>query len=126
MKEERPATIQVQIKTDDGDPDEIDQLTRQLLRELRYEDVESAELLRDDSLPPGAKSVEAVTLGAIMMAVFPKAVPRIIELLKTWVERGAGRRVTLKGEIGGKNIEFEGGSKDFKVLLESLENFGEK
>jgi hypothetical protein len=121
MKEEHPTQIQLQVTTEDGDPDEIDQLTRQLLKELRSDDVESADLMRKVSQTPGAKSVEVVTLGAIIMAVLPKAVPKIIDLLQGWIERGTGRRVLLKGEIGGKNVEFEGGSKDFKELLNSLE-----
>lgn len=126
MKEELATQIQLQVKTEDGDPDEVDQLTRQLLLELRDEDVESAELLRESSHTPGAKSVEAVTLGAIIMAVLPKAVPKVIELLQSWIERGVGRRVIIKGEIRGRNIEFEGDSKDFKALLESLERSGDK
>lgn len=126
MKEEFPTQLQVQVTTEDGDPDEIDQLTRQLLLELRDEDVESVELAREEARPPGAKSVEAVTLGAIIMAILPNAVPRIINLLRSWVERGPGRRVNIKGEIRGMNIEFEGGSEDFKELLESLERSSDK
>ncbi|MDR8393016.1 hypothetical protein NC796_17805 [Aliifodinibius sp. S!AR15-10] len=122
MQKENPAKILLQVKTEDGDPDEVDQLTRQLLMELRDEDVESAELVREASQTKGAKSVEAITLGAIVMAVLPKAVPKIIELLQAWIERGTGRRVSFKGNIGGENVEFEGDSKDFKVFLESLEN----
>lgn len=126
MKNERPTQLLVQVTTEDGDPDEVDYLTRQLLLELRQEDVESAELVREDSLPPGAKSVEAVTLGAIIMAVLPKAVPKVIELLQAWIQRGPGRRVKFKGEIGGETIEFEGDSKDFKAVLESLGKTGGK
>jgi hypothetical protein len=126
MKEELPTQVKLQVRTEDGDPDEIEKLTRQLLLELREEDVETVDLVHEDSLPPGAKSVEAVTLGAIIMAIMPKAVPRIIKLLQTWVERGTGRRVIIKGEIMGMNIEFEGGSKDFKELLESLERSSDK
>ena len=126
MVNENPTQILLQVKTEDGDPDEVDQLTRQLLMELRDEDVESAELVREASQTKGAKSVEAITLGAIVMAVLPKAVPKIIELLQAWIERGTGRRVSFKGEIGGENIEFEGDSKDFKVFLESLEKSKDK
>lgn len=126
MREEHPTQIKLQVRTEDGDPDEIERLTHQLLMELRDEDVETVELVHEDSLPPGAKSAEAVTLGAIIMAILPNAAPRIINLLRSWVERGPGRRVNLKGEIRGMNIEFEGGSEDFKELLESLERSSDK
>jgi len=126
MKDESPTELLLQVKTEDGDPDEVDQLTRQLLMELREEEVESAELVRDDSLPAGAKSVEAVTIGAIVMAVVPKAVPKIIELLQAWIERGTGRRVSFKGQVGGEHIEFEGDSKDFKKFLEALGKSGDQ
>ncbi|MDZ7689573.1 MAG: hypothetical protein U5K69_00125 [Balneolaceae bacterium] len=126
MNDDRPAQLLVQVKTEDGDPDEIDRLTRQLLLELREEDVESAELAREDNLPPGAKSVEAVTLGAIVMAVLPNAIPKIIELVQSWIERGTGRNVVFKGQINGENVEFEGSSKDFKIFLESLKKSDSK
>lgn len=126
MKDEHPTELLLQVKTEDGDPDEIDQLTRQLLMELRDEDVESAELLREGTGPRGAKSAEVITIGAIVMAVLPKAVPKIIELLQAWIERGTGRRVSFKGQIGGENIEFEGDSKDFKTFLEALEKSSDK
>ncbi|MFH5833005.1 hypothetical protein ACG2F4_10105 [Halalkalibaculum sp. DA3122] len=125
MKDEQPSEILLQVSTEDGDPDEIDQLTRQLLRELREEEVESAELAKQGELPAGAKSVEAVTLGAIIMAVLPKAVPKVIELLQAWIERGSGRIVKFKGEIGGEQVEFEGNSRDFKIFLESLNQPGD-
>lgn len=121
MENEQPTQLLLQVKTEDGYPDEIDQLTRQLLQELREEDVESAELARKKELPAGAKSAEVITLGAIIMAVLPKAIPKIIDLLQAWMERGTGRRVTFKGKVGGEDIEFEGDSKDFKRFMESLE-----
>lgn len=126
MKEDQPTQLLVQVATEDGDPDEIDQLTRQLLMELREENVESAELVREGSVPSGAKSVEAITLGAILMAVLPKAVPKVIELLQAWIERGTGRKVIFKGKIGGETIEFEGDSKNFKAFMESLGKSGGK
>lgn len=120
MNDERATKLLLQVKTEDGDPDEIDQLTRQLLMEIRDEDVESADLVREDSIPEGAKSMEAVTLGAIVMAVLPKAIPKLIELVQAWIERGTGRRVVFKGQVNGEDVEFEGDSKDFKLFLESL------
>lgn len=125
MNDERPAKLMLQVATEDGDPNEIDQLTRGLLMELRQEDVESAELVRDGAAPKGSKSAEVITIGAIVMAVLPKAVPKIIELLQAWIERGTGRRVSFKGQIGGEEIVFEGDSKDFKTFLETLGKSGE-
>jgi hypothetical protein len=76
--------------------DELDQLTRQLLGELQEVEIESASLIKEDETPEGAKSVEAVTLGSMAVAVLPAFFPKLIEFLQAWALRGQDRNVKIK------------------------------
>ncbi len=107
----------VQIKLDDGDPEELDALTRQLLDELNQLDVESVDLSTLGAAPEGTKGAEAVTLGALAVAVLPALMPKIIEFCQAWALRGQGRTVKFKGKVGGQDIEFEGKAEDLKMIL---------
>ncbi len=60
---------------DDASPDEVDALARQLLAELVETDVQSARLAAAGPAPAGAKSAEAITLGAVAVAVLPTFLP---------------------------------------------------
>jgi hypothetical protein len=67
---------------DEVNDDEFDRITRRLMAEVQTLEVESVELLRDELTPEGAKSVEAVTLGALLMAVMPGAIPPLLGLVR--------------------------------------------
>ncbi len=118
-----PTVTQLTVQVDAGPgatPDEVDSLTRQLLRELQDMPIESAELAAGGAVPAGAKSAEAITSGAIALAVLPNLLPRLIEFVQAWALRGQSRTVKFKGKIGGQAVEFEGSGDDLKALLASL------
>jgi len=112
--------LSIEISASDATEEDIDQMTRQLLSELRDTDVESAELAKGGSAPAGTKSGDAVTLGSIVMTVLPTVLPAIIGMVQTWATRGHGRIVKFKGKVGREMIEFEGSAEDLQRLLETL------
>ena len=67
---------------EDADAEELDRLTRQLRGELQDLGVESAELVKGGPAPGGSKSVEAVTAGAIAVAVLPTFLPKLVEFIQ--------------------------------------------
>jgi hypothetical protein len=87
--------------------DELDQLTRQLLGELQEVEIESASLIKEEETPEGAKSVEAVTLGSMAVAVLPAFFPKLIEFLQAWALRGQDRNVKVKTQVGERSVEVE-------------------
>lgn len=105
----------------DTAPDELDALARQLLDELRGTDVESAALATEGAAPAGTKSAEAITLGAVMVAVLPTFLPKVVDFVQAWALRGQGRTVKFKGKLAGQEVEFEGTADDLKTLLASLQ-----
>jgi hypothetical protein len=105
----------------DAPPDELDALTRQLLDEVRATDVESAELVSAGPAPAGTKSPEAITLGAVAVAVLPAFVPKLVEFAQAWSLRGQGRAIKFKGKLAGQDVEFEGTAAELKAVLAMLQ-----
>jgi len=115
---ESPGPIQFNIEVSESDAavEDIDQMTRQLLSELRETDIESAELAKGGIAPRGSKG-DLMTIGSIAVAVLPAFLPNVVSLVQDWVTRGHGRTVKFKG----MGIEFEGSPEEFQKLLVSLE-----
>ncbi len=101
--------------------EELDALARDLLGELRATDVETAELASAGAAPEGAKSPEAVTLGAVALAVLPQFLPKLVDFVQAWSLRGQGRTVKFKGKVAGQEVEFEGTAADLKAVLAALQ-----
>lgn len=87
--------------------DDLDLLTRQLRSELNQMSVESVDLIQEGRVPLGAKSAEAITAGALAIAVLPPFIPQLVTFLQSWVMRAENRRVTIKSQIGDRSIELE-------------------
>ena len=102
-------------------PEERDALARQLLDELRDTEVESAALATAGAAPAGTKSPEAITLGALAVAVLPTFLPKLVDFVQAWALRGQGRTVKFKGKVGGQEMEFEGTADELKAVLAALQ-----
>jgi hypothetical protein len=97
----------VQLWIDDPDDERRDRSARELLTELRDVDLGSVELIRQESLPPGAKSAAAFTLGALAVAILPSVLPALIDFLKAWTSRGDNRSIRVKRQQGDQLLEVE-------------------
>jgi hypothetical protein len=95
------------IEVGDIDTDTLDKLTRGLRSELLELGVNSAELVTSTDVPEGAKSPEAITWGALAVAVMPTFLPRLVEYLQSWSMRGENRRVRIKTQVGDRSVEVE-------------------
>jgi hypothetical protein len=122
MTTENPIEFEIEVTAHDATPEDLDGMTRNLLRELRESDVESARLLSVGSAPKGTKAGESITIGMLAIEVLPSVLPSVIGLVQGWVTRGQGRTVKFKG----KGIEFEGPPEELYKLLATLEKGKEK
>jgi len=110
--------LHLQVSANDATEEDIDQMTRQLLSELREIDVESARLAKWGDAPCGTKSGgDPVAIGCIVISALPTILPAVVSLVEAWIERGQGRTVKFKG----KGIEFEGSPEELQKLLARLE-----
>jgi hypothetical protein len=100
--------------------DDLDEIARQLVSELKEMEVESVNLASGGSAPAGTKSVDPVTTGAIILAVLPTFLPKIVDFIQAWSLRGQGRIVKFKGKISGQVIEFEGSGEELQKILAAL------
>lgn len=112
--------LDLQISAADASDEELDALARQLLDELRDQDVESARLGQGAAAPEGTKAVDPVTIGALAIAVLPTFLPKVVEFIQAWAIRGQGRAVKFKGQVAGQPFEFEGSAEDLQKLLAAL------
>jgi hypothetical protein len=119
--------LTLQIQSEDNDPERLDLLTRQLRGELLDLQVESADFIHKDQLPEGVKALDAVTLGALAVAVLPSFLPKLVDYLQSWTLRGEGRKVKVKSQVGDRSIELEYSpeamsQQELKTLVETLTN----
>lgn len=112
--------LKIEITAEGTTEADIDRMTRNLLAELRKTDIESVELVTSGSAPSGTKSGDPVTTGAIVLAVLPTFLPKIVEFVQAWALRGHGRTVKFRGKISGQTVEFEGHPEDLQKILETL------
>ena len=119
--------LTLQIQSEDFDPERLDLLTRQLRAELLDLEVESADFIQKGQLPEGEKAMDAVTLGALAVAVLPGFLPKLVDYLQSWTLRGEGRKIKVKSQVGDRSIELEYSpeamsQKELKTLVETLTN----
>lgn len=95
------------IEAGDIDTDRLDVLTRGLRDELLELGVDTAEVVTSDVAERGPKSPEAVTWGALAVAVVPAFLPKLVEYLHSWSMRGENRRVRIKTQVGDRSVEVE-------------------
>jgi len=117
---EQPAELTLLLRLDDGELEELDALTRQLLGDLRGQEVESADLVTSGAAAAGTKAADPITIGAIVIAVLPSVLPKIVEFLQFWTSRSSGRTFKFKGRIGDQDVEFEGSPRDFQAIVSTL------
>ncbi len=121
MTTEDPIELELEILAKDATEEDLDKMTRNLLKELRETDVKSANLISIGAVPKGSKG-DAVTIGTLALEVLPVVLPSVIGLVQAWVMRRQGRSVKFKG----KGIEFEGSPEELQKLLEKLEKGKQK
>lgn len=120
-----PTYLTLQIDAGEIDPERLDHLTRQLRSELLDLDVETVDFIREEQLPEGAKAADAITLGALAVAVLPSFLPKLVEYLQSWTMRAQGSRVKVKSQAGDRSIELEYNpqvmsQQELKSLVETL------
>ena len=123
----KPAQFTLSIDAGaDADAEELDRLTRQLRDALaEVPEVESVDLLRGGVVPQGAKVADPFTLGALVLAIIPSALPKLIDVLNGWSMRGENRKVKIKTQVGDRSVEVEYSpatmsQAELKSLVETL------
>ncbi len=88
------------------DDEEIDRMTRQLRSELEEAGIGSA-TFAPGVAPAGAKVIDPITIGALLLNVVPAAIPAVTNLLQSWMGRDAGRTVKVSVKVGDRSVDVE-------------------
>ena len=118
--------LNLEVSADDATAEDIDWMTRDLLSMLREMDVEWVELKKGGPAPKRSKIGDVITTGAIVMAVVPAVLPKIVDGIQAWVMRGSNRTVKFEGKIAGQPVKFEGSAQDLQNLLATLQKASRK
>ena len=108
------APTQVVLRVDagpDADEEEVAELALRLRDDLDAVDVGSVELPRSGTAPAGAKAVDPIEWGTLLVAI--SSSPALLTLIRTanaWVARQRLGRVRVK--IGEDELELTGASTD--------------
>jgi hypothetical protein len=100
-------TLMLHIDAQNIDTDKLIQLTGYLRSELQDMDIESVMDVRNQVVPPGAKVVDPLTVGALLIVVLPAVLPKVMEFIQSWTLRGEDRTVKIKARRGDRSVEVE-------------------
>jgi hypothetical protein len=103
----------------DTDAAELARLTGQLRGQLLELDVETVELARGEEIPEGAKPLDPVTIGALVVTVGPAALEAAVALVDRWLSHRPVRSAKLT--IAGDTIELtEATAADQQRLVDAF------
>jgi len=94
----------------DSDDEELDRLTAQLRERLLELDVQDVESVRSGEIPDGARPVDPMTVGALIVTLVPAVLQSVVALVETWSRnrRIGGVKLTIDGsslELGEASAE---------------------
>lgn len=103
----------------DTSPDELDELTLSVRREILELDVHDAVRQTGEDVPDGSKSATAVALGTLLVTLPPIVLRSLFRVLDSWVKNRPVR--TIKVSIGDRTIEVSKVTRAGQDAL--IENF---
>ena len=109
MSSESNVKLTIALSNPDLDADEQERETRNLLREIKDLDVESAELVAVAQTPPGSKAFGAFLLGVLQTEV---SVANCKKLLGFLGDRLGNKTIELEVEANGKKLKVKASSQE--------------
>ncbi len=98
--------INLELCLQGADGDRLDREARQLRSELQETGL-GVVALKTGEAPQGAKSIEGFVLGSLVIEMLPSAISPLIEHLRSWLGRRAGRIIKVKTALGDRSVETE-------------------
>lgn len=112
-----PVAVRVAVTSSDLDDEQLDDSTRRLRSELLDLDVEHVTPAVGASAPTGTRSVDAATVGQLIVGIGPSlvALRQLLETLRGW--RSDQRNVEISVQIGADRLELAEASADSERAL---------
>ncbi len=118
--------LQISLSVPDGDPAEIDKLTRALRSEIEQLDVETVEAVSAGPVPEGAKAADWQMIGQMAVTLAPVVITPLFELVKSWIQRQPSVPVKITITAGKRVSEVEydptkTSEEDLRKLIKTLQ-----
>jgi hypothetical protein len=100
--------VRLQLSEDGADAERLDALTGYVRRELLQLDVEDVSRAQAGGLPAGARAIDVVALGALVVTLGRTAtgLKEVVATVRRWLSGGDGIRRTVKIVIEGDTLEL--------------------
>lgn len=110
MSDVAPVLMQVGAGPEAG-PEEVEELTSRLRRELLELDVEAVELARSGPAPPGTKAVDVLAIGGLIISLAKSSVlSNVVKTVQQWLGRDGRRSVEI--QMDGDVLKLTGASDE--------------
>ncbi len=104
---EQTEELLITVSTEGGDPEELDELTRQLRSEIEELNVDWVENVSLGKAPSGTKAVDLMSIGQFVVGIGPNLIGPLFACVKSWVERKPSTPVKIKIKMGKKTAQIE-------------------
>ncbi len=92
----------------DGDDEELDNIVRQLHRELDDLGLTTVQRVSSDLLPVGAKGIDPTLLAALVVSTTPILLTKFLDFLRDWCMRNERKFIKVKiQKKSGESVEIE-------------------
>lgn len=121
MSSESNVKLTIALSNPDLDADEQERDTRNLLRDIKELDVESAELVAVTEIPEGAKSIGGFLVGVLQAEV---SLANFKKLLGFLGDRLGNKSIELEVEANGKKLKVKASSREeLAAAIEQAQKF---
>ncbi|MDZ8227210.1 MULTISPECIES: hypothetical protein [unclassified Nostoc] len=121
MSSESNIKLTIALSNPSLDAEEQERETRNLLREIKDLDVESAELVTVTETPEGAKSVSGFLIGVLQTEV---SLANFKKLLGFLSDRLGNKTIELEVEANGKKLKVKASSQEeLNAAIEQAQKF---
>ncbi len=118
ISEEPLAQFHLRLAAPEGDAEELDDLTRNLLSEIQ-DTAEDVSLVPGGDVPEGAKGALVTAQGELNVALKPALLPRFLDSVRDWLSR-QNQRVEVVATIGNSTFHINASITDMPAIIQAL------
>ncbi len=119
IDDESPSQIHLRLAAPGGDADELDDLTRNLRREMEESAVERVDLVRGGDVPEGAKGGLVTAHGELNVTLKPAGLPNFLSIVRDWLSR-QNQRVEIVAAVGNSTFHINASITDVSAIMQAL------